>query len=50
MGLKKPLVQEVYKDFTPAVNVKKTVQMLLGYVPPEDLIGIHEIILTNTGA
>ena len=50
MDLKTPCVQEVYKDFTPSVNVKNTVEILLGHVPPEDLAGLGEILLTNTAA
>src|SRR5680860_539394 len=45
-----PLIQEVYKDYTPSVNVKKTVQILLQYVSHQDLAHLQSIILTNTPA
>lgn len=45
-----PLIQEVYKDYSPPVNVMKTVEVLLGYVPPKDLGHLQSIVLTNTGA
>jgi hypothetical protein len=45
-----PLIQEVYKDYTPSVNVKKIVKILLEYVPPEDLAYLQSIVLTNTAA
>lgn len=44
------LIQEIYKDYTPSVNVKKTVQILLQYVSPQDLAHLQSIILTNTAA
>ena len=45
-----PLIQEVYKDYTPSVNVKKIVKILLQYVPPEDLAHLQTIVLMNTAA
>ena len=48
MSQKRSLVQEIYKDYTPQVNAKKTVQILLNYVPPEDLAHLQSIVLTNT--
>lgn len=45
-----PLIQEVYKDYTPPINALKTVEVLLGYVPPEDLAHLQSIVLTNTAA
>ena len=50
MSQKRSLVQENYKDYIPQVNVKKTVQILLNYVPPEDLAHLQFIVLTNTAA
>lgn len=50
MNFKTHLVQEVYSDYEPPVNVKKTVQVLLEYVPPEDLAHLESIVLTNTAA
>jgi hypothetical protein len=50
MNQKRSLVQENYKDYTPQVNAKKTVQILLNYVPPEDLANLQSIVLTNTAA
>ncbi len=44
------LVQENYKDYTPPINVMKTVQILLEYVPAEDLASLQSIVLTNTEA
>lgn len=45
-----PVIQEAYKDYTPPINVIKTVEVLLEYVPPEDLGHLQSIVLTNTGA
>ncbi len=50
MNFKNQLVEDAYKDFTPSVNVKKTVQILLEYVPREDTAHLQSIILTNTAA
>lgn len=50
MSQKRSLVQEIYKDYTPQVNVRKTIQILLEYVPPEDLAHLESIVLTNTAA
>lgn len=47
---KKQIVQEAYRDYKPPVNVKKTVQVLLEYVPLEDLAHLESIVLTNTAA
>ncbi|MGD9852061.1 MAG: hypothetical protein AB7T38_12405 [Nitrospirales bacterium] len=44
------MVQEIYKDYTPKVNVRKTIQILLEYVQPEDLAYLESIVLTNTVA
>ncbi|WP_342348468.1 hypothetical protein [uncultured Nitrospira sp.] len=44
------MVQEIYKDYTPEVNVRKIIQILLEYVPPEDLAHLQSIVLTNTAA
>ena len=42
------MIQEIYKDYTPEVNVRKIIQILLEYVPPEDLGHLQSIVLTNT--
>jgi hypothetical protein len=43
-------IQEVYREFTPPVNVKKTIETLLLSVPSDSLAGLQEIILTNVSA
>lgn len=50
MNVTRQLVQEVYSDYKPPLNVKKTVQILLKYVPPEDLANLQSIVLTNMAA
>ncbi len=45
-----PNIREDYKDYGPPVNVKRTIENLLSYVPPEDLGGLEEIVLTNVTA
>ncbi len=42
------LIKEAYKGYTPQINVTKTIEILLEYVPPEDLAHLHSIVLTNT--
>jgi hypothetical protein len=49
MGYQKPLVREVYNNYSPPVDVVKSIHILLTYVPPVYLSGLSEIILTNTG-
>ena len=46
----KPFIQELYKNYTPSVNVKKTIETLLLSVPSESLAGLGEIVLTNVSA
>ena len=50
MSQNTPLIQEIYKDYTPPVNVMNTVQILLEYVPSVDLAFSLTIILANTKA
>ena len=45
-----PLIQEIYKNYMPPINVMNTVQILLEYVPSKDLAFLQTIVLTNTGA
>jgi hypothetical protein len=42
-----PFIQELYTDYTPSVNVKRTIETLLFSVPSKTLAGLQEIILTN---
>lgn len=41
-------IKENYRDYTPLNNVKKTIQLLLLYVPNKYLSGIKYIVLTNS--
>jgi hypothetical protein len=43
-------VEEIYKDYEPPFPVKKTIEQLLSLVPPERLIGLQAIQLTNVNA
>jgi hypothetical protein len=42
-----PEIVESYKDFSPPTQVRRILQELLRYVPPEYLIGLRTILLTN---
>ena len=42
-------VKESYRDYIPPIDVKKTVQTLLRYVPDKYLSGINCVVLTNSG-
>jgi hypothetical protein len=45
-----PEVVEAYRDFAPPANFKQVVETLLACVPPEYLVGLKTIILTNSSA
>jgi len=37
-----------YQDYSPPVDVYRSLRLLLKYVPPEHLTGLHTIVLTNS--
>jgi len=41
-------VSEDYRDYRPSFNASATVTMLLSYVPSKYLIGLGQIVLTNS--
>ncbi len=45
-----PAVFENYRDYTPPPKTIESVKLLLRYVPPEHLVGLQSIVLTNIGA
>jgi len=40
---------EAYKDYTPPAHIDRTVERLLGGVPPKYLAGLATVVLTNSG-
>ena len=50
MDQDRPLIREVYKDYTPPFNLSATIQDLLSCVPSNYISGLNEIVLTNAGA
>ena len=42
-----PEIVESYNDFSPSSPVRKILQELFRYVPPEYLVGLRTILLTN---
>jgi hypothetical protein len=42
-----PTITESYREFAPPSGFKRTIETLLRYVPPEYLIGLKSIVLTN---
>ena len=40
-------IKEAYRDYTPPLNVAKTVRLLLRSVPPKYLRGLDCVVLTN---
>ncbi len=45
-----PLIVENYHDYAPPSKTRESVQMLLRYVPPKYLVGLHSIVLSNIEA
>ena len=45
-----PQIVEAYKDYSPPPQVTRIVRVLLQYVPPEHLVGLRTIVLTNYAA
>src|SRR5713226_10237442 len=43
-----PEIIEAYRNYVPSCNVKRIVKTLLRYVPPEYLLGLRSIVLTNS--
>lgn len=41
-------VVEQYHNYAPPVDVNRSLEVLLRYVPQEHLIGLHQIVLTNS--
>jgi hypothetical protein len=46
----RPEIVESYRDFEPKAQIRKTVDDLLNTVPPEYLVGLKKIVLTNRSA
>lgn len=44
------MVVESYRDFQPPPEFKRSVEMLLRYVPEEYLVGLKTVVLTNRAA
>ena len=44
------MIVESYRDFEPPAEFKRSVEMLLRYVPQEYLVGLKSIVLTNRAA
>ncbi len=47
-GHPQPEIIEAYRDYVPPCNAKRIVETLLRYVPPEYLLGLRSIVLTNS--
>lgn len=45
-----PQIVEAYKNYSPPPQVTRIVRVLLQYVPPEHLVGLRTIVLTNYAA
>lgn len=45
-----PQIVEAYKDYSPPPQVLRIVRVLLRYVPPERLVGLRTVVLTNHAA
>jgi hypothetical protein len=45
-----PMIVENYHDYTPPPKTRESVELLLRYVPPEYLVGLQSIVLSNIGA
>ena len=45
-----PMIVENYHDYTPPPKTRETVELLLSYVPPEYLVGLQSIVLSNIEA
>lgn len=45
-----PEIVETYRDYDPPCDVKRIITLLLRYVPPENLVGLKTILLTNREA
>jgi len=45
-----PQIVEAYKDYSPPPQVLRIVRVLLQYVPPQHLVGLKTIVLTNHDA
>jgi hypothetical protein len=43
-------IEEQYLDYSPPVEVHRSIQLLLRHVPEEYLKGLHKIILTNSAS
>ena len=42
-----PDIVESYRDFEPPQNFRQTIEILIRYVPPQYLVGLKTIVLTN---
>jgi hypothetical protein len=45
-----PTIVENYRDYEPPPKTREAVQLLLSYVPPQYLVDLHSIVLSNIGA
>jgi hypothetical protein len=41
-------VVEQYHNYSPPIDVYGSVRLLLRFVPPEHLVGLHKVVLTNS--
>jgi hypothetical protein len=47
MTRENPLIVEVYKEYSPPVNVSNTIRILLESIPERYVAGLKEVVLTN---
>ena len=43
-------IVEAYRDYTPPIDARRVVEDLLSSVPPEHMVGLATIVLTNSAA